>query len=59
MKGGEIHDTGVLLQMPDKERDQEPAERHLEEQETGNAWNLSSLWYQTIPNRQGLIIHMF
>ncbi len=43
MEGGETNGTGVLLQMPDKEGDKEPAERYLEKQETGDAWNLSSL----------------
>jgi hypothetical protein len=44
VKGGEINGTGVLLQMPEKGGDEEPAERHLEEQEAGNTWNLSIMW---------------
>jgi len=58
-EGGEIHGAGILLQMSDKEGDQEPAERYFEEQKAGDTWDLSSLRYQTIPNRQGLIIRMF
>jgi hypothetical protein len=44
VKGGEIHGTGVLLQMPKKGGDEEPTERYLEEQETSNTWNLSIMW---------------
>jgi len=40
--------------MSDKEGDQEPAERYFEEQEASDTWDLSSLRYQTIPNRQRL-----
>jgi len=55
MKGGEPHGAGILLQMSDKEGDQEPAERYLKEQKAGNTRNLSILWNQSIPNRQGVI----
>jgi hypothetical protein len=44
VKGGEIHGTGVLFQMPEKGGDEESAERYLEEQETSNTWNLSIMW---------------
>jgi hypothetical protein len=58
VKGGEIHGTGVLLQMPEKGGDEEPAERYLEKQETSNTWKLSILWNQGLPNWQRLI-HLY
>jgi hypothetical protein len=30
-KGGEIHGAGILLQMPEKSGDEEPAELNIEE----------------------------
>ena len=44
MKGGEIHGAGILLQMPEESGDEEPAKRHLEEQETSDTRKLSILW---------------
>ena len=55
MEGGVTNGTGVLLQVPEEGGNQEPAERYLEKQEAGDAWNLSSLRNQAIPNRQELI----
>jgi hypothetical protein len=55
MEGGVTNGAGVLLQMPEEEGDKEPAERYPEKQEAGDAWNLSILRNQAIPNRQELI----
>jgi hypothetical protein len=55
MKGGGTNGAGILLQMSDEEGDEEPAERHLKKQETGDAWNLSSLRNQAISNWQELV----
>ena len=53
-KGGEKVGASVLFQMSEEGRNQEPAERYLEEQKAGDAWSLSVLRNQGIPNRQKL-----
>ena len=55
MKGGEIDGASILLQMPEEGGNEEPPERHLEEQEASDTRNLSIMWNQGIPNWQGLI----
>jgi len=30
MKGGEVHGKGILLQMPEEDGNEEPADRHFE-----------------------------
>jgi len=55
VKGGEIHGAGILLQMPEKDRNEEPAERHSEKQEASDTRNLPILWNQGLSNWQRLI----
>ena len=54
-----MHGAGILLQMQKKNRDEEPAERNSEEQETGDTWNLPVLWNKGLSNWQRLILYYF
>jgi hypothetical protein len=55
VKGGEIHGAGILLQMPEEDRNEESAERYSEEQEASDTRYLPILWNQGLSNWQRLI----
>jgi hypothetical protein len=44
VKGGDAHGAGILLQMPEEDGNEKPAERHSEEQEASDTRNLPFLW---------------
>jgi hypothetical protein len=54
VKGGEVHGAGILLQMPEEDGNEEPADGHFEEQEASNTRNLPILWNQDVSNWQRL-----
>jgi len=55
VKGGEIHGAGILLQMPEEDGNEKPAERHSEEQEASDTRNLPILWNKGLSNWQRLV----
>jgi hypothetical protein len=54
VKGGQIHGAGILLQMPKEDGNEKPSERHSEEQEASDTWNLPILWNKGLSNWQRL-----
>jgi hypothetical protein len=49
---GNQFDRGVLREVQNQERNEEPAEHNHEERQEGGTGHLPNLWYQAIPHRR-------